>query len=296
MGNRRVGARASWWLAVLGIAGLMLAPAGPARADTGTEIYLNRCAGCHGEKGEGRGSFPTLAGNPALADSASVENVVRSGKGYMPSFAQLSDQEIAAVVQYVTSTFAPVTATTTGGVGPGAQTPPTTSPGAGSRPAGETAGPGDAARGEAYFWGRQRFERGGAPCVACHTAARAGGIAGGTLASDLTGVAARLGGEAGVAGALNQPAFPVMRAAYTDKGLTAQERADLGAFFATLSGKGGGSGWRDRFWLWGGLGTIVLFIVLGLGWPRHKTTAVERLHMMQQRDTKVGSRSHGRWE
>jgi mono/diheme cytochrome c family protein len=88
----------------------------PAQWERGGKIYGERCADCHGERGEGvPGMYPALAGNRAVLLDAPANTIraVLSG-GFqpgtagnprpfgMPPFAPfLSDDEIAAVVTYI---------------------------------------------------------------------------------------------------------------------------------------------------------------------------------------------------
>ena len=73
------------------------------RPSSGEEVFEANSAVCHGPGGEG--DF-----GPALTDKTDpqvVEEQVRGGGARMPSFEeQLSDEEIAAVVNYVTETIA----------------------------------------------------------------------------------------------------------------------------------------------------------------------------------------------
>jgi mono/diheme cytochrome c family protein len=82
----------------------------------GQTIYADKCASCHGDKGQGKPlAYPPLAGNQSIQMSSAVNPVrmVLNG-GYppgtagnpmphgMPPFAQsLSDDEVAAVVTYI---------------------------------------------------------------------------------------------------------------------------------------------------------------------------------------------------
>ena len=86
----------------------------------GKTVYDGQCAKCHGDKGQGRGSdYPPLAANPSIEMPSSV-NAIRMvlNGGYppgtsgnpkpfgMPPFAQsLSDDEVAAVVSYIRTTW-----------------------------------------------------------------------------------------------------------------------------------------------------------------------------------------------
>ncbi len=92
--------------------------AAPAGGADGATIYASNCASCHGANGEGMGQvFPALAGNDKLADANFVIDVVLNGRPgtSMPAFGgQLSDEEVAAVVSYIRTSwgnaYGPVTA------------------------------------------------------------------------------------------------------------------------------------------------------------------------------------------
>lgn len=85
----------------------------------GGEIYNANCVGCHQAEGAGMAPmFPRLAKNPHLADAAYVTNVVINGlqnkeivvdgqtyNGVMPGFAQLSDEDVAAVATFVRNSW-----------------------------------------------------------------------------------------------------------------------------------------------------------------------------------------------
>jgi len=80
-----------------------------AAAPNGAEQYQLFCAACHmsdGSGAEGAGRYPNLTGNPAV--EASPEFVIMrilNGYGAMPSFASLSDENIAAIVNHVRNEF-----------------------------------------------------------------------------------------------------------------------------------------------------------------------------------------------
>lgn len=83
-------------------------------AATGAQLYGQNCSACHGATGTGvPGAFPPLAGDPVVtaADPAMHVKVVLHGlskvpiKGtsyasQMPSFSQLSDADIAAIIDH----------------------------------------------------------------------------------------------------------------------------------------------------------------------------------------------------
>lgn len=90
-------------------------PAGQSKTIDGAEVYRNQCISCHQADGEGvRGQFPPLARNSDLflAQDFPVRVVLhgiegkidvqgQSYDGVMPALDILSDDEIAAVVNYV---------------------------------------------------------------------------------------------------------------------------------------------------------------------------------------------------
>lgn len=83
-------------------------PAVYARADVeaGKSVYLERCSGCHGKDGKGE---PALAGSMAGLDitaavhrgPAHLSHVVRNGKGAMPPFADMTDEQLRELVAYL---------------------------------------------------------------------------------------------------------------------------------------------------------------------------------------------------
>ncbi len=84
------------------------APAAMAVTVRGDEIYRTACAACHQPHGQGTERYPALAGSAIATaeDPAEPIMLVLQGPGEMPSFAgNLSNQEIAAVLSYVRSTW-----------------------------------------------------------------------------------------------------------------------------------------------------------------------------------------------
>ena len=72
-------------------------------AVSGEEVFTQNCATCHSADGTGGVGADLTA---LSLDQATVEQTVRTGPGAMPSFeGQLSDEQIQAVADYVTSTF-----------------------------------------------------------------------------------------------------------------------------------------------------------------------------------------------
>jgi mono/diheme cytochrome c family protein len=98
---------------------------------------------------------------------------------------------------------------------------------------------GDPVRGEALYVGTASFEKGGSPCLACHSIAGAGlgKAAGASYGPDLTELWESFG-EEGVASVLESvDAFPSMAAIYAARPLSGKEQADLGAFLRQVSGR-----------------------------------------------------------
>ncbi len=85
----------------------------------GREIFTQNCASCHGAEGHGQpGYYPPLAGNPDLARdrllpvlvvlhglSGSIDIAGKTFAGSMPPFDHLSDADVAAVANYVSSAW-----------------------------------------------------------------------------------------------------------------------------------------------------------------------------------------------
>jgi cbb3-type cytochrome c oxidase subunit III len=90
-----------------------------AQSPDGRAVFLLNCAACHQPNGRGGGPYPPLARNPDInaIDSANLIQTVLNGRtgpitvngtqygGNMPSWRELSDDEIAAVLTYVRSTW-----------------------------------------------------------------------------------------------------------------------------------------------------------------------------------------------
>jgi mono/diheme cytochrome c family protein len=99
-------------VAIIAIA-LVVHPAGAQRpADTsvldqGQQLYQEQCALCHQQSGSGDPpAFPALSGNDRIGDPLRLLRIVRLGMERMPSFPGLTADEIAALANYVGSTWA----------------------------------------------------------------------------------------------------------------------------------------------------------------------------------------------
>lgn len=75
----------------------------------GAALYRAICQGCHmpdARGAQGAGTYPALAANPKLASAAYPALTVLQGRRGMPAFAEnLSDEQVAEVVNYVRSHF-----------------------------------------------------------------------------------------------------------------------------------------------------------------------------------------------
>jgi mono/diheme cytochrome c family protein len=76
---------------------------------TGAELFAHVCQGCHMKDGRGAigaGSYPSLANDKNLESSFYPVHLVLNGHRAMPPFgAMLSDDQVAAVVNYVRTNF-----------------------------------------------------------------------------------------------------------------------------------------------------------------------------------------------
>jgi mono/diheme cytochrome c family protein len=76
---------------------------------SGEQLFANICQGCHmsdGKGATGAGTYPSLAGDRNLEAGGYPITVVVNGLRGMPPFgAMLSDDQVAAVVNYVRTHF-----------------------------------------------------------------------------------------------------------------------------------------------------------------------------------------------
>lgn len=69
----------------------------------GKRLYTQNCTPCHGNelKGNPASGFPSLVDISSRRDKEHVANVITSGKGMMPAFRKLSDEERLALVSFL---------------------------------------------------------------------------------------------------------------------------------------------------------------------------------------------------
>jgi mono/diheme cytochrome c family protein len=76
---------------------------------SGQQLFSNVCRGCHmsdGKGATGAGTYPSLAGNRNLEASGYPVEVVVNGQRGMPSFgSMMSNDQVAAVVNYLRTHF-----------------------------------------------------------------------------------------------------------------------------------------------------------------------------------------------
>jgi quinoprotein glucose dehydrogenase len=83
------------------IAGLTVPPP-PTTA--GQSIYQNRCSICHGiDRAGSPPSFPSLVDVGQRLSDAQIANTLHQGKGRMPAFPDLKDDDITALIRYLTA-------------------------------------------------------------------------------------------------------------------------------------------------------------------------------------------------
>lgn len=118
-----VGSMRGRLVAILGLLAVLTA-CGPSSVPSpelafGQEPYLRYCASCHGNQGQGKPpTFPPLAGSEWLMlgpDALSlivlyglkgeIEVQGRTYRGYMPPMQHISDEDIAALLTYMTQTW-----------------------------------------------------------------------------------------------------------------------------------------------------------------------------------------------
>ncbi len=67
-------------------------------------LYMNQCAVCHGEKMEGSPpSIPSLVGVGNRRSATEVAATIRNGKGRMPGFSNLEEDQVSALLSYLKS-------------------------------------------------------------------------------------------------------------------------------------------------------------------------------------------------
>lgn len=135
---------------------------------------------------------------------------------------------------------------------------------------------GNAESGKDLFTGVVRYQNGGPPCMACHSIGGIGALGGGQLGPDLTEVVGRLGGAAGLSAFIAGTPTPTMRAVWSQRPLTDQERANVVAFLtqAAVTQRPVQAIWQ----LTGlaALGVVILLIIAASRWRNRLRFGVRR--------------------
>lgn len=242
------------------------AAASPSPADPAVDLFARKCGSCH-TVGKGRRVGPDLQGVLARRDRAWVERFVQApsamldtdatARQLMAEFNGVRMPDLALTAADVRTLVDLVDRCSKQPCNLAGQFVPVT-----------TATAADAARGRELFIGRLGLKGGGAPCQSCHTVRGAGsGIAGGTLAKDLTNAFGRLGDQ-GLDAALKSPAFPVMGKAFATQPLQADEVFALRAFLYQANRQEPPPEDVLSLPLAAFLGTLAVLIALNAAWSR----------------------------
>ncbi|RLD68108.1 MAG: hypothetical protein DRI84_00555 [Bacteroidetes bacterium] len=69
---------------------------------TGNDLFQKNCASCHGEKLQGKPpTFPSLLNIESKLSKEEVNKLLETGRGVMPSFAHLSQQDRVAITGFL---------------------------------------------------------------------------------------------------------------------------------------------------------------------------------------------------
>jgi len=129
---------------------------------------------------------------------------------------------------------------------------------------------------EGNFSGKNPYKNGGPTCNSCHHVRNKAVMAGGTLAPELTKAFTKYN-EAGLMAIINDPPFPIMKAAYKDNPLTEEEVYDLAAFLQHIDRRSDNQEQEDYGLklLFSGLGALVfLFGFFSITWMVVKKRSV----------------------
>ena len=87
------------WIAAMRESASLPPPTAVARS--GAAVYRAACASCHGEDRLGRDRAPSLVSVASRLDPQQIAQVLNSGRGFMPSFAALSEHDKRSVIEYL---------------------------------------------------------------------------------------------------------------------------------------------------------------------------------------------------
>ena len=75
-----------------------------AAARSGAQVYATMCASCHGSDKSGRDRAPSLIGVSKRLSAKQIQELLEHGRGFMPSFANLPQEEKRRVTAYLLGT------------------------------------------------------------------------------------------------------------------------------------------------------------------------------------------------
>jgi len=87
------------WIAAMREAWDSAAPTGVPR--TGAAVYVSTCASCHGVDRRGNDRAPSLVDIGARLSAQQIQEVIDRGRGFMPAFPHLHEDEKEAVIAYL---------------------------------------------------------------------------------------------------------------------------------------------------------------------------------------------------
>lgn len=280
--------RQKGWFSLTGVFLVLLLWTGAGRAgplyqgiQEGQTIFQQKCASCH-TIGSGRLVGPDLQGVTAKRDRtwlqgfiATPDQFIASGDPLalqllaeynnlpMPNLA-LTETQVDQVIAYLESADL--------GAAPAEN--------ALASPAVQNSLLADAVRGQKYFNGELALANGGVNCIACHNVAGTQALGGGALGPDLTEVYTRYGGNTGLGSVLATLPFPSMQSSFANRPLTAEEQADLLAFFeqsAQQPAAGDLNRFTNLFLGVGVIGAMALFGLMAVFWPAQRQSLSDRL-------------------
>ncbi len=76
---------------------------GEAVTDPGALVYQSKCSMCHGknQQGDASGTYPALTGIADRRSQPEALEIINRGRGFMPGFKHLAEEEKTAVVNYI---------------------------------------------------------------------------------------------------------------------------------------------------------------------------------------------------
>jgi quinoprotein glucose dehydrogenase len=75
----------------------------PPAGSLGEKVYQSQCSGCHGINRAGSPpAIPALEGIEGILTDQEIAGIIRQGRGRMPPFNSLTDEQVQAVVRYLT--------------------------------------------------------------------------------------------------------------------------------------------------------------------------------------------------